>query len=239
MINCIAIDDEPLALSQISGYIKKVPFLNLVAECPDAYSAIEVLASGKIELMFIDINMPDLSGLDFVKSLNNKPMVVFTTAYSEYAVEGFKVDATDYLLKPFGFDEFLKSAHKALSHFELLKNAKKDENTNSESIYVKSDYKYLKINTSDIKYIESRNEYIRIYTITGNPILTLLSLKSIEEKLPADNFLRIHRSYIINLKMIAEYSKVGVTIDQITFIPIGEQYRERFNEYIQKHSLTK
>ena len=239
MINCIAIDDEPLALSQICGYIKKVPFLKLIAECPDAYSAMEAIAFNKIDLMFVDINMPDLSGLDFVKSLPVKPLIIFTTAYSEYAVEGFKVDATDYLLKPFGYDEFLKSANKALQQVELINSSKKNEKRDDDAIYVKSDYKYVKIKFSDIIYIESRNEYIRIYINSGTPVLTLLSLKSIEEKLPQDSFMRVHRSFIVNLRMIAEYSKVGITIDSTTFIPIGEQYREKFLEYIQKISISK
>lgn len=238
-INCIAIDDEPLALSQISGYIRKVPFLNLVSECPDAFSAMEAIAFNKIDLMFVDINMPDLNGLEFVKSLTSKPLIIFTTAYSEYAVDGFKVDATGYLLKPFGYDEFLKSANKALQQIELMNLSKKRENLDEENLYVKSDYKFVKIKISEIVYIESRNEYIRIYTKSGTPVLTLLSLKSIEEKLPEDSFMRIHRSFIVNLKCIAEYSKVGITIDNSTFIPLGEQYREKFLEYIQKHSLSK
>ncbi len=239
MINCIAIDDEPLALSQISGYIKRVPFLNLVAECHDAYSAIEVLSKQSADLLFVDINMPDLNGMDFVKSLSGKPMIIFTTAYSEYAVEGFKVNALDYLLKPFGFEEFLKSANKALIQYELTNSKERSGEILDEYLFVKADYKYLRIKISEIVYIESRNEYIRIYTLSGTPVLTLLSLKSVEEKLPSTLFMRIHRSYIVNLTMIAEYSKIGVTINSSTFLPIGEQYRERFSNYITRHSLTR
>jgi two-component system LytT family response regulator len=239
ILNCIALDDEPLALSQITGYIQKVPFLNLVASCPDSYSAMEALTKNNVDLLFVDINIPDLNGLDFVRSITTNHMIIFTTAYSEYAVEGFKVNATDYLLKPFGFEEFLKAANKALVAWELKHQTTPAGGKYDEYIFVKSDYKFVKVKIADIIYIESRNEYIRIYPVSGTPILTLLSLKSIEEKLPPALFMRIHRSYIINLTMISEYSKAGVTINPVTFIPIGDQYREKFNNYISKHSVTK
>ena len=172
MINCIAIDDEPLALTQLTGYISRVPFLNLVASCQDAFDAMSVLSAQKIDLMFVDINMPDLNGMDFVRSLTEKPLVIFTTAYSEYAVEGFKVDALDYLLKPFGFQDFLKAVDKAYKWWEFRTkghgtvappSTPSELSFNDGTLFVKSDYRVTRINLADIKYIEGMSEYVRIF----------------------------------------------------------------------------
>ena len=170
MINCIAIDDEPLALTQLTGYISRVPFLNLVASCQDAFDAMSVLSAQKIDLMFVDINMPDLNGMDFVRSLTEKPLVIFTTAYSEYAVEGFKVDALDYLLKPFGFQDFLKAVDKAYKWWEFRTkghgtvappSTPSELSFNDGTLFVKSDYRVTRINLADIKYIDISDTFHR------------------------------------------------------------------------------
>jgi DNA-binding LytR/AlgR family response regulator len=201
-IKCLAIDDEPLALKQISSYIDKTPFLEDVALCHSAFEAMEFLANNQVDLMFVDINMPDLSGMDFVKSLAQKPQIIFTTAYSEYAVEGFKVDALDYILKPISYDVFLKSANKAKIWFELSQKQTETIQTTQDSLFVKSEYKMVRIFLSEIKYIESSNEYIQIHLILGEPVTTLIRLKVMEEQLPKDKFMRVHRSFIVNLDKV-------------------------------------
>jgi len=232
-IRCIAIDDEPLAVKKIAGYIQKVPFLELVAECRSALEAMSIMDTTDIQLLFIDINMPDISGMEFVKSLTNKPYVVFTTAYSEYAVEGFQVEATDYLLKPITFSNFLKAANKVKNLIELTANNQKETvKTTANHLFVKSEYKLIRIELDDIKYIESQHEYIKIHLVNSTPVLTQLSLKSIEEQLPSDRFMRVHRSYIVNLAKISVIERNRIVFDGKIYIPVSEQYKEKFQEYI-------
>lgn len=232
-IRCIAIDDEPLAVKKIAGYIQKVPFLELVAECRSAAEAMSILDNSIVQLMFIDINMPDISGMDFVKSLTNKPYIVFTTAYSEYAVEGFQVEAVDYLLKPITFTNFLKAANKVKNLIELTANNQKEIlNTNVTHLFVKSDYKLIRIEHADIKYIESQHEYIKIHLVNSNPVMTQMSLKSIEEQLPSNQFMRVHRSFIVNLAKILVIERNRIVFDGKVYIPVSEQYKVKFQEYI-------
>ena len=233
MIKVLAIDDEPLALQQLATYIRKIPFLELMGECQSALEAKEVLNNETIDAIFCDINMPDLNGMDFVKSLAAPPLVVFTTAYSEYAVEGFKVDAVDYLLKPFGLDDFRRAATR------LQNRLKVDLQPEDNTIFVKTDYKVIKLSISDIRYIEGMSEYLKIY-LEGQqkPVVTLLSMKKMEEYLPS-HFMRIHRSYIINLKKILEVNKNRVIMDSDTYLPIGENYKEAFNNYLGAKFLGK
>lgn len=235
-IKCIALDDEPFALKQIESYIRQTPFLELVALCENAFDALKVLeANNEIQLIFADINMPDLSGMDLVKSLSGGPKVIFTTAYSEYAIEGFQVDALDYLLKPISFTQFLKAANKARHWFELLENHNKDAvSPHEENIFVKSDYKIIKIKMDDILYIESANEYIKIILENGESIMTFMRLKNMEENLPKDKFMRVHRSFIIQLNKIKAVEKNRVMISAKVHIPIGEQYKDTFQQYIDK-----
>lgn len=230
MINCIAIDDEPLALAQLTGYISRVPFLNLVAACQDAFDATKQLMMQKIDLLFIDINMPDLNGLDFVRSLISKPMVIFTTAYSEYAVEGFKVNAVDYLLKPFEFQEFLKAVDKARKWIEC--NLPEDE-----TIFVKCDSKVTLVKLTDIKYIEGMSEYVRIF-VEGEekPLMPLITMKRLEETLPESQFMRVHRSYIINLRKVTEVSRLRIIFGN-TYIPVGDNYKDKFMEFINSRMM--
>lgn len=232
-IRCIAIDDEPLAVKKIAAYIGKVPFLELVAECRSAAEAMKVMDTVDVQLLFIDINMPEISGMEFAKSLTNKPYIVFTTAYSEYAVEGFQVEAVDYLLKPITFSNFLKAVNKVKNLIELNSNYQKDSiKTTANHLFVKSDYKLIRIELADIKYIESQHEYIKIHLIGSNPVLTLLSLKSIEELLPSNQFMRVHRSYIVNLAKITVIERNRIVFDGKVYIPVSEQYKEKFQEYI-------
>ena len=235
-IRCIAIDDEPLAVKKIAGYIQKVPFLELVAECRSAAEAMTIMDTTDVQLLFIDINMPDISGMDFVKSLANKPYIVFTTAYSEYAVEGFQVEAVDYLLKPITFTNFLKAANKVKNLIELTANNQKESvKTTANHLFVKSDYKLIRIELADIKYIESQHEYIKIHLINSTPVMTQMSLKSIEEQLPPDRFMRVHRSYVVNLAKITVIERNRIVFDGNIYRPVSEQYKEKFQEYINRN----
>ena len=232
-IACIAIDDEPLAVKKISAYIQKTPFLELVAECRSAFEAMEIINSRTIQLLFIDINMPDLNGMEFVKSLAEKPCVVFTTAYSEYAVEGFQIDATDYLLKPITYSSFLKAANKVKNLIDLTANSQKESmRTTASHLFVKSDYKLIRIGLDEIQYIESQHEYIKIHLINSAPVMTQLSLKTIEEQLPCARFMRVHRSYIVNLTRISVIERNRIVFDGKIYIPVSDQYKEKFQAYI-------
>ncbi|MCI2082298.1 MAG: LytTR family DNA-binding domain-containing protein [Bacteroidales bacterium] len=240
MIKCIAIDDEPLALTQLEGYIRKVPFLELVKSCRDAISAIEFLDEGEADLIFIDINMPGINGLDFVKSLKKRPMVIFTTAYSEYAIEGFKVNAVDYLLKPFDYSDFLRATNKAYRQYSLLHTSKQErrkEDLSAEYIFIKAGYKITRVNVNDICYIEGFSEYVKIFTAGKIPLVPLITMKNIVGQFKSPDFIRIHRSYIINSKKISEISKNSVKLNNGISLPIGEQYRKNFDDFISKHTL--
>lgn len=233
-IKCIAIDDEPLALKQISSYILKTPFLEQTALCQSAFETLELLEEKEVDLLFVDISMPDLNGLDFVKSLNKRPQIIFTTAYSEYAIEGFQVDAIDYLLKPIAYTSFLKAVNKARTWFELKQQKTPYENDLDKEIFVKSEYKMVRVLLSDILYIESANEYIRIHLDNSEVITTLMRLKNMEEQLGNTHFMRVHRSFIVALAKIKEIERYRISMGPKTIIPIGEQYREAFQEYLDK-----
>ena len=243
MLKCIAIDDEPLALRQITGYISKIPYLELSATFNNAIDAQQRLTEEPADLIFADINMPDLNGVDFVRALPDRPMVIFTTAYSEYAVEGFKLDAVDYLLKPFSFADFSRSAAKANSLYELRQNRRAEpQETASEAtprdkeyISVKADYKVSLVRIAEIIYLESEGEYIRMHLADGSTITTLFRLKNMETALPAESFMRVHRSYIVNLRAIKAYVKGRIFLSDNEYIPIGENYKEAFQAYIDKN----
>jgi len=236
-IKCLSIDDEPLALQQIGSYIEKTPFLESVALCQSAFEALKYLSVNEVDLMFVDINMPDLNGMDFVKSLTQKPQVIFTTAYSEYAMDGFQVDALDYILKPISYAVFLKAANKAKSWFDLSHKQIETIQTTQDCIFVKSEYKLIRIQLSEIKYIESSNEYIQIHLINDEPITTLIRLKVIEEQLPKDKFMRVHRSFIINLDKVKVIERNRIVFDHNTYIPVGDQYKDSFQAFIDKTFL--
>ncbi|MBQ9230451.1 MAG: response regulator transcription factor [Prevotella sp.] len=235
MIRCLAIDDEPLALQQLTVYIGKVPFLELAAQCQSALEARKFLEEDAVDAIFCDINMPDLNGMDFVKSLQAPPLIVFTTAYSEYAIEGFKVNAIDYLLKPFGLDDFRRAANRIKERLEGSSANTQYPNPNAQNdptIFVKTEYRIVKIDITDIRYIEGMSEYLKIYLESeSKPIITLLSMKKIEERLP-DYFMRIHRSYIVNLNKIQEVNKNRIIMDADTYLPIGDLYKDAFLQYL-------
>ena len=243
-IRCLAIDDEPLALQQLVAYIKKVPFLELQAQCQSAMEARAFLEKDTVDAIFCDINMPDLNGMDFVKSLASPPLIIFTTAYSEYAVEGFRVNAVDYLLKPFGLQEFQRAANRLRERLEgqrerLEGQKEATEEQGGQDIFLKTDYRIVKVSIPDIRYVEAMSEYLKVW-VEGmpKPIITLLSMKKMEERLP-DGFMRIHRSYIINLSKIQEVNKNRVIMDAQTFLPIGDMYKEAFQAYLETKFLGK
>ncbi|WP_295913847.1 LytTR family DNA-binding domain-containing protein [uncultured Alistipes sp.] len=243
MLKCIAIDDEPLALRQLKSYIQKIPYLELAATCNNALEAQQFLAGQHVDLIFVDINMPDLSGVEFVRSLVERPMVIFTTAYSEYAVEGFKLDAVDYLLKPFSFADFSRSAGKANSLYELRHNQRTISTEavsealprDKEYISVKADYKVSLVKISDIVYLESEGEYVRMHLANGSTITTLFRLKNMEAALPSETFMRVHRSYIVNLRCIKGYVRGRIFLSDTEYVPIGENYKETFQRYIDSN----
>jgi len=244
MIKCIAIDDEPLALKKLVSYIDKIPYLELVAQCQSAIEAQQAINDGMtVDAMFIDINMPDLNGLDFVKTLQQPPLIVFTTAYTDYALEGYKVNAVDYILKPYSFNDFERAADKIKNQFELMQQATTNDISmvdDDDAIFVKSDYKIVRIATNSIRYVEAMSEYLRIFSDDyPKPIMVLLSMKKMEEHLPGNRFMRIHRSYIINLKKIREVSKNHVTLSEDISLPIGDIYKDGFFDYLNTKFLTK
>ena len=256
MIRCMAIDDEPLALQQIVTYINKVPFLELTAQCQSALEARQFLEQDTVDAIFCDINMPDLNGMDFIKSLVTPPMVVFTTAYAEYAVEGFKVNAVDYLLKPFGLQDFQRAANRLKDRLSPKLGDDRGLNKGNissssdpqppnlggledDTIFLKTEYRIVKVSISDIRYVEAMSEYLKVH-VEGDskPIITLLSMKKIEERLP-DYFMRIHRSYIVNLKRIQEVNKNRIIMDKETYLPIGDMYKDTFQQYLDTKFLGK
>ena len=246
MIRCLAIDDEPLALQQIVTYISKIPFLELAAQCQSALEARQFLEQDTVDAIFCDINMPDLNGMDFVKSLVTPPLIVFTTAYAEYAVDGFKVNAVDYLLKPFGLQDFQRAASRLKERLEgsnpvvsapMVSGLSAD--ISDDTIFLKTEYRIVKVSISDIRYVEAMSEYLKVHIVSDSrPIITLLSMKKMEECLP-DYFMRIHRSYIVNLKMIQEVNKNRIIMDKDTYLPIGDMYKDTFQQYLDTKFLGK
>lgn len=224
--------------------IEKTPTLSLVAACHDAFEAMKELNANEVDALFIDINMPDLNGLDFVKSLSNAPLIVFTTAYSEFAIEGFKVNAVDYLLKPFGMPEFQKAVAKVQRQYDLIHGiatqtqAQPATSTQADDIlFVKSDYRTVRININQIRYVEAMSEYLRIFLDNGESLMTLMAMKRIIELLPSAYFIRIHRSYIVNMNKVQEFSKLRLKMDAETYLPISEMYKDEVLQYIESRTV--
>lgn len=227
MLRCIAIDDEELALELLEDNIKKVPFLQLVATCQDAFEAIKVLETQQVDVIFLDIQMPGLTGLQFIQSLAVKPMIVLITAYEKYALQGFNLDVLDYLVKPVSFDRFMKACNKAKEMHEL-KTAKPKEAApnNKEYFFVNVDYKLLKIVSADVAWIEGLKDYIKIHLqSSARPIVTRMSMKAIEEELPAGDFMRVHKSYIVSKAHVTAVMKNSVFIGDLE-LPVGDSYRD-------------
>lgn len=231
MMRCIAIDDEPLALQLITEYASRIPFLSLEKTFTNPDEGRAWLQQNDVDVLLLDIQMPDINGLQFYKTLIKKPLVIFTTAYSEYAVDGFNVDAVDYLLKPFEYDRFLKAIFKAREYLEFLNS----QELQMASIFVKVDYQLMKINLKDIELIEGLDDYIRIH-IKPKPILTLMTLKSLQEKLPSPEFIRIHRSYIVPSNKIESFGKSRVKVAGKE-IPVGSSYSEVYQQLLKSKGL--
>ena len=236
-LKTIAIDDEPLAVSLLTDYINKTPFLELAGTFDNPLDAIEFLRHEAVDLILVDIQMPDLTGVEFVRALENAPKVIFTTAYAQYALEGFKLNATDYLLKPFGYEDFLKAVQKALKQIELEHAAATTVEANSQFLFLKSEYKIRRINFNDILYIEGLKDYIKVF-IKGEakPILSLSFVKAIEGKFFEVQFMRVHRSFIVNLDQIEVIERSRIVFGK-EFIPVSDQYKEKFQEFLDKNFL--
>jgi two-component system response regulator LytT len=237
MISVIAIDDEPLALELIIEYIQKTPELMLLRGFENPLEAAHFISKNSVDLVFTDIQMPGLTGIEFTKLMVNGPVVIFTTAFDKYAIDGFKLDVADYLLKPFTYEEFLTSVHKAERMIRASKKLTEEVLSNNEFLFLKSDYKIKRINFEDILYIEGLKEYVKVHIQHSiKPILSLSSLKVLETKLPDDKFMRVHRSFIVNLQKIDTVDRSRIVFGK-NYIPIGDQYKERFQEYLDKNFL--
>lgn len=241
MITCIAVDDEPLALKQLTGYIKRTPFLQLSGEFLSANGASDFLENHSVDLIISDINMQDVNGMQFIKSLDNPPLVIFSTAYEEYALEGFKVDAIDYLLKPYGYNDFLKAATKARQYIELREAAVQAGNNASDDdfIFVRADNQSVKVMFDSILYVEAMSEYIKIHFKEGKPVMTFMSVKLMSESLPVNQFMRIHRSYIIALDSIAMVRRGEVELTDGTVLPISASYKDDLQKFIDEKSVSR
>ena len=240
-ISCIAVDDEPLALGLIVSYIQKTPFLNLKNSFDNPIDAMEYLEENPVQLLFLDIQMPDLTGVEFARILDKNCKVIFTTAYDKYALDGFKLEALDYLLKPISYDVFLESANRAKKYFKQISpsntDASIDTTENNDYLFIKADYQVKRIEYNDILYFEGLKDYVKIHTESlDKPIVFHSTMKSLEEKLPTDKFMRIHRSYIVGLDKIKIIER-----DRIIFgkerIPISKQYKDVFDEFVKKKFL--
>lgn len=232
ILRCLIVDDEPLALDLLDGYISKTPSLTLAGRCSSAFQAMEILEHSEVDLLFLDIQMPGLSGLEFSRSLQKGPKVIFTTAFEQYALDGFRVDALDYLLKPISYPEFLNSINKAKRWIEHIEKATAPDRRNS--IFVKSDYKLVQIELSNILYIEGLKDYVKIYQEGDDkPILSLMSMKSLEANLPTTLFMRVHRSFIVNLDKIKTIERNRIIFGN-NYIPISENYKEKFQQFLNK-----
>jgi len=247
-LNCIAVDDEPLALGLVASFIQQTPFLNLVGKFSSAVEALRAIHSQKIDVLFLDIQMPDLNGIELARVLDNsksnKPRIIFTTAYNQFALEGYKVDALDYLLKPFNYEEFLHAATKALTYAELVEKsnaaaapavvAVPEERIEDEYLFLKVEYQLVRIALNDILYIEGLKDYVKVWLKSAEkPILSLTSLKSLEEKLPAKKFMRVHRSFIVSLDKINSITRNALQIGKVN-ITVGDQYKEAFSQFLSK-----
>lgn len=239
MIRTLIIDDEPLAVEILETYVKQIPELQLCGKCFNALDANRLIQQESVDLIFADIQMPQMTGIELMRSLANPPLVVFTTAYPEFAVEGFELNAVDYLLKPIAFDRFLKSVNKAMSQLGAAEKKSEKDLERQDFIFVKADKKLVKLQYNEILFIEGLKDYVIIYT-DHSRIVTLQTMKSLEEKLPEQFFVRVHRSYIVNLEKINSIHADDIEIivkAQAKQIPIGNNYSDHFNKIINKKRI--
>ena len=227
-LKCVAIDDEPLALELIKMYVLQFPELELVDTFSQAAAGANFLKQNQVDLLFIDINMPDISGLNLVKSLDKKPLIIFTTAYRKYAVEGFELNAVDYLLKPIDFERFSQAITKALEFYAVKNSTRLD---NVDSLFVYSEYKLIKIPFNKIEYIETMDDYVKIHLIDDKPVFTLMSLKKAAEKLPNEKFRRIHRSYVVPVSKVKSIANRKVILGSVKDLPISVSYLQFIQDW--------
>lgn len=228
---CAIVDDEPLALGLLESYVNKTPFLHLVTKCTSAVQAMQELPGKNVDLLFLDIQMPELNGLEYSRLVDAHTRIVFTTAFEQYALDGYRVNALDYLLKPISYAEFLEAAHKALHWFERSTPTQEQDH-----IFVKSDYKLLQIELKDVLYVEGLKDYVKIYLANSSkPILSLMTLKAMEELLPTHRFLRVHRSFIIQKDKIKVIDHGRIVFDKV-YIPVGDSYKSEFNLFLEERS---
>ena len=240
VIRCAVVDDEPLALGLMASYVKKTPFLELVGAYNSAVQAMQEMHDHPVDLVFLDIQMPELNGLDYSRMIPPQTRVVFTTAFNQYALDGYKVNALDYLLKPISYPDFLQAANKAQEWFKLVEQSKQPEKSEKEeeiqSIFVKSDYKLIQIELKNILYVEGLKDYVKIYEENATrPVMSLMSMKAMEDMLPSDRFLRVHRSYIVQKEKIRIIEHNRIVFGN-TYIPIGDSYKQSFQDFLNKRS---
>lgn len=232
----LAIDDEPLALQLLTGYIQRTPFLELKGAFDNPLSALEFLQHEPVDLIFLDIMMPDLTGTDFARQLSGEAKIIFTTAFDQYAIEGFRLEAVDYLLKPFSYEDFLVAAKKALKLYELEKKTTNLE-ADAQFLFIKSDYKIRRIRFDDILYVEGLKDYVKIYLKhEPRPVLSLSTLKALENRLPARSFMRVHRSFIVNLNHVDLVERSHIIFGKVE-IPVSEGYKEQFQTFLNENFL--
>ncbi len=233
IIKCAIIDDEPLAVELLVSYVKKIPFMELCGKYSNAVDAMKGMADKPVELVFLDIQMPELNGLELSRMLPETTRVVFTTAFEQYAIDSYRINALDYLLKPISYPEFLEACNKALQWFMMTKQAEEPKAAEATSIFVKSEYKLLQIELDDIRYIEGLKDYVKIYTEQSpHPILSLMNMKAIEQMLPSSRFIRVHRSFIVQKSKIREIDRNRIVYDNDLYIPIGDSYKQAFLDFL-------
>ncbi|PTN08478.1 LytTR family DNA-binding domain-containing protein [Mangrovibacterium marinum] len=236
-IRTITIDDEPLALKLLAAYVEKTPFLELAGSFDNPMDAMDFLSENEVDLIVLDIQMPDLSGIEFARVQSSKAKLIFTTAYEKYALEGFKLSAIDYLLKPYSYQEFLVAVNKAKKQIDLEGSAATTLEANNQFLFLKSEYKIRRINFNDILYVEGLKDYVKVFLAhEEKPILSLSSMKAMEEKLPVDQFMRVHRSYIVNLNKIEVIERSRIVFGK-NYIPVSDQYKEKFQDFLNRNFL--
>ncbi len=234
-INCAIIDDEPLAAGLLESYVAKTPYLNLTGTYNSAITAMRDLRDNPVPLLFLDIQMPELSGVEFAKILPKDTKIIFTTAFPQYALEGYKVNALDYLLKPISYEDFLRATEKAQDWFNILQ--KREAYNDDRIMFIKSEYKLLRVNLDDILYVEGLKDYVRICLKNGEKIMSLMSMKKLEDYLPRPEFLRTHRSYIVHMPEVRSIDRFRIVFGDI-FIPISDNYKEEVQQYLDTHTLS-
>ena len=239
MINCIAIDDEPLALELLEDNISQVPYLNLVGKCSNAIDALRLLKEMNVDLVFLDIQMPGLTGLQFIRSLTVKPMFILVTAYEKFALEGFNLNVVDYLVKPVALERFIKACNKAHELYELKKgNVIGESSKYDDYFFINVDYSLVKVMYSNIMWIEGLKDYIQIYLKdNAKPIIARLSLKSLEDELPDSIFIRIHKSYIVSKNFISSVKKSSLLLENKMELPVGENYKDRIEDLVSRRKF--